>query len=232
MKASIEFIVCAKVVDDDCVRHVHNVLQLIAASGADHAVTIVYHEANVSNVLGKPSENEAQVKLLQDDGRGIYSAMNLGVRATNREFVYFCNPGDSLLCVPNDLIGDINCFPVAVIGSDGEYRYLRTPDHNGRLMPPHQGMFARRNLLTKVPFDEQLQSCGDLDWYLKTRHHAVFYKFPVVSYFRLGGISNNPKYFFTRKIERLRILKAAYKRERKKFLQYYFKILLAARILR
>jgi glycosyltransferase involved in cell wall biosynthesis len=126
-----------------------------------------------------------RITRIYEPDKGIFDAMNKGLRATHGEYVLFLNADDFLVasktltcalagCVhgsvdnPDLIVGD------AVMGKAGRmglWRHRRVPRLLGRLRgfgmyPVHQAQFTKRRLLDAVHgFDNRLRLAADINQY-------------------------------------------------------------------
>lgn len=142
----------------------------------------------------------------EKDG-GIYDAMNKGVRASTGDYIEFIGSDDCLCSY--DIVAkvaekmddetDIISFPVYVVDEgycterifDNSFAVDKKTYHGG--MIPHPGMFTRRELLQKYPFDIKYKMVSDYKFFLLCYYDDTvkfkFVDFPVV-YFSHDGISS------------------------------------------
>ena len=144
---------------------------------------------------------------VSEPDKGIYDAMNKGVAHATGDFVYFLGADDCLFddqtitrvaaaLKPNM---DIWLSGVMVVNEDNglehysfndTIRNLDTWDNN---MTPHQGIFARKELLVRHPFDVSLRIIADQKWLIQSVHqdkvHLGYGDFPV-AYYSAQGLSS------------------------------------------
>ncbi len=145
-------------------------------------------------------------RCLSEPDKGIYDAMNKGVRMASGEWVIFMNAGDTF--ASSDTLSRVadalerNGGRVDVVYGDviknlagkGEVIKKAEPPHNShRMIFCHQSAFARREELLRHPFDISHKFSADFKFF-KTlmREGAVFMQldFPI-AVFDTGGISNS-----------------------------------------
>ena len=112
------------------------------------------------------SENGHRVQVISEPDKGIYDAMNKGLRS---------------------LDGDYVCFLV-----DGEGRFL----HHRRLAPPehltwksfrqgmlvcHQAFYARTDFAIATPYDMQYRFSADVDWCIRVMKAADKERVPLLN---------------------------------------------------
>ncbi|MBC7162759.1 MAG: glycosyltransferase [Immundisolibacter sp.] len=123
----------------------------------------------------------APVASVSEPDKGIYDAMNKGVRMARGEYVFFLNSDDALHD-PNvlaDVARILETQPAAdllygnVVYAYPSRKVLRTFAHINRLTLPfeslcHQAVFARRVLFDSVgTFDTRFRLSADYDWLIR-----------------------------------------------------------------
>jgi glycosyltransferase involved in cell wall biosynthesis len=128
--------------------------------------------------------NSGILRIYESD-KGIFDAMNKGLKAAQGEYVLFLNADDFLVardslavalngCVvggaenPNLIVGDA---VMGKVGRIGVWRHRRVPRSLGRIRgfgmyPVHQAQFSQRRLLAAVAgFDARLRLAADINQY-------------------------------------------------------------------
>jgi glycosyltransferase involved in cell wall biosynthesis len=149
-------------------------------------------------------------KIISEPDKGLYDAMNKGLKNAQGEFVWFINAGDEI--ADNEAISKIkNLIDEATdvlygetyfVNNNGEILGLRSELTPHRLpeklhwqqmkygmLVCHQSFIARRTI---APFFDISNLSADLDWEiqcLKNARKTVFLDF-IVSKYLIGGISN------------------------------------------
>ncbi len=135
--------------------------------------------------------------------KGIYNAMNKGIRHVNGKYVYMLNSGDllvseSLQMVAPYLIKNDDCVLHGAIDhyKDGVYwgTISHTVDELKTMMLPHQGLFIASNLHKKYGlYNEEYKIAADRELLIRLKkENATFIHIPViVCIFNLDGISSN-----------------------------------------
>jgi hypothetical protein len=199
----VSFIVVAKSLNSNVIEHLKNLRCLTSSSARMSEIILIF------NLLDNDQCQQEALSLVdhldRDQGLGIYAAMNMGLSFATGEYVNFSNPGDTPLEFPH-LLGsaDMHCFPVRVIDMAGDFKYVRFPNMHGRRMPPHQGMFTRKELHKK--FDLRYRYAADLDFFVNFEGSIMFHEQPVVAEFQLGGVSSRRTTFIRRRIDRALII--------------------------
>lgn len=159
----------------------HNIEHIfIDGASKDNTVAILtdYRNANIGNF---------NIEIISEPDKGLYDAMNKGLRIAKGQWVCFLNSGDKLHDV-NTLktISSFNSENAGVIygntdivDSDGKFLYKRRltpPEHlswksfkNGMLVC-HQSFYARKEICPE--YDLQYRFSADVDWCIKVMKEA------------------------------------------------------------
>jgi glycosyltransferase involved in cell wall biosynthesis len=145
---------------------------------------------------------------ISEPDRGIYHAMNKGIRVARGEYVQFLNSGDTL--IKSDVIEKV----VPILGDNGIYiGYMVKMFPNGKTILDkgvqgkitllslyngginHTSSFIKRDLFNKYGFfDETLRIVADWKWFLNAiglNNEQVIYLKETISCFDMTGISNS-----------------------------------------
>ena len=176
---------------------------IIDGASTDDTLKIVDDYTAQSNAAG----NGHQVKVTSEPDKGIYDAMNKGLRGVDGDYVCFLNAGDFLPApdtarriaeavtnthqptsttqLPAVLYGDTDIV-------DGEGRFL----HHRRLAPPekltwksfrqgmlvcHQAFYARTDFAIATPYDMQYRYSADVDWCIRVMKAAAKENVPLLN---------------------------------------------------
>ena len=144
-------------------------------------------------------------KWVSEPDKGIYDAMNKGVRMAKGEWVIFMNSGDTftdsnvlerIFIEPQT--ADIIYGDVVKQRNDGSY-YIHAAEqvHNShRMFFCHQSSLVRRTLLLETPFDTKHRYSADFKFFklmLLSGHKFCKMPFPI-SNFDTNGISNTQRF--------------------------------------
>jgi len=166
------------------------------------------------DIIDRWAARSDHIRRVYEPDQGIFDAMNNGLRAARGEYVLFLNADDFLVAAdtlavalqgltpksttnPDLVVGNV-CMGRP--GSRGVWRHRKVPALLGRvrgfgLYPPHQGMFAKRQLLESVGgFDARCRFAGDL-----IQYYDLERRFPLsmrrvgnhVAFMRAGGAANS-----------------------------------------
>jgi glycosyltransferase involved in cell wall biosynthesis len=156
--------------------------------------------------------NPSITRIYEPD-KGIFDAMNKGLRATQGEYVLFLNADDFLVasdtlscalagCVhggadnPDLIVGDA---VMGRVGRTGLWRHRRVPRLLGRvrgfgMYPVHQAQFTKRRLLEAVEgFDARLRLAADINQYYDLERRflpSTRFVGADVAFMEAGGTAN------------------------------------------
>ena len=161
---------------------------------------------------------------MSEPDKGIYDAMNKGIKAATGEWITFLNAGD--FYVDSDRLDHVfttdvgqksfiygDMFLLSITGE--KIRYLEAETLNKQsiakgMIACHQAMFVRR---TNCPmYRPDLRYQGDLNWVMDILHDvnqdAILYVAKDIVYFKAGGFSDNT--IWQQLIEHLRLILQRY----------------------
>ena len=181
-----------------------NIVHLIIdGASTDNTMKLVDDYIARSNA----AENGHRIQVTSEPDKGIYDAMNKGLRSLDGDYVCFLNAGDFL---PSpDTVSKIaeaatnthhqtpnTQLPAVLYGDtdivDGEGRFL----HHRRLSPPenltwksfkqgmlvcHQAFYARTDFAIATPYDMQYRYSADVDWCIRVMKAAEKENIPLLN---------------------------------------------------
>ena len=151
--------------------------------------------------------NGHEVRIVSEPDKGLYDAMNKGLRMASGDYVCFMNAGDffpdgstvSLICAKSGLDGmqERGCrLPAVLYGdtdwvdNDGNYvsrRRLTPPERltwrsfrHGMLVC-HQAFYARTDIARRTPYDLRYRHSADVDWCIRVMKEAERMGLPLVN---------------------------------------------------
>lgn len=151
--------------------------------------------------------NGHEIRIISEPDKGLYDAMNKGLRLATGDYVCFMNAGDffpdggtlSLICskarleeclsggseLPAVLYGDTDW-----VDNDGKYisrRRLTPPEQlNWRsfrhgMLVCHQAFYARTDIARRTPYDLRYRHSADVDWCIRVMKEAERMSLPLVN---------------------------------------------------
>ena len=155
------------------------------------------------------ADNGHRVQVTSEPDRGIYDAMNKGLRSLERlrvsasagmgDYVCFLNAGDFLPApdTVSSIVQQVDSqLPAVLYGDtdivDGEGHFL----HHRRLSPPenltwksfrqgmlvcHQAFYARTDFAIATPYNQKYRYSADVDWCIRIMKAAAKEKVPLLN---------------------------------------------------
>lgn len=151
-----------------------------------------------------------KVRVVSEPDKGIYDAMNKGLRLATGEYIVFLNAGDTLhdektldmvassqqpaanSQQPAVIYGDTN-----IVDDEGHFlrkRHLSVPDNltwrsfKQGMLVCHQAFYARLDIARDIPYDLQYRHSADVDWCIRVMKEAERRHLPLV---RVQGVVAN-----------------------------------------
>ena len=175
----------------------HIVHLIIDGASTDDTLKLVDDYIACSNA----AENGHSVQVTSEPDKGIYDAMNKGLRSADGDYVCFLNAGDFLPSSDTaskiaQQVAAAGGLPAVLYGDtdivDGEGRFL----HHRRLAPPenltwrsfrqgmlvcHQAFYARTDFAIATPYNEQYRYSADVDWCIRVMKAAEKENVPLLN---------------------------------------------------
>lgn len=153
------------------------------------------------------AQNGHEVRVVSEPDKGLYDAMNKGLRLATGDYVCFLNAGDFFpdastlhLIYNNARLGgyenDKNGLPAVLYGDtdlvDDEGRFVA----RRRLAPPerltwrsfrsgmlvcHQAFYARADIARRTPYDLRYRFSADVDWCIRVMKEAARMRLPLAN---------------------------------------------------
>ena len=151
--------------------------------------------------------NGHEVRVVSEPDKGLYDAMNKGLRLATGDYVCFMNAGDffpdgsvlATICAKAGLDGfekEGKQLPAVLYGdtdlvdNDGRYigrRRLTPPERltwrsfrHGMLVC-HQAFYARADIASRTPYDLRYRHSADVDWCIRVMKEAERMGLPLVN---------------------------------------------------
>ena len=136
-------------------------------------------------------------KYVSEPDKGIYDAMNKGVKMSEGDYVIFLNAGD-LFADDTTLqrIFDGNTYDTDVIYGDviknGKVKPAEKPHNAHKMYFCHQSCFTKLECLQQFPFDTKYKMSADFNFFkVLTLNHKTFKQLDIpVAIFDTTGVSN------------------------------------------
>ena len=168
---------------------------IIDGASTDDTMQLVNDYIERSNA----ADNGHSIQVTSEPDKGIYDAMNKGLRSITGDYVCFLNAGDFLPASDTvsrivEKVGDQS--PAVLYGDtdivDGEGRFL----HHRRLAPPehlswksfrqgmlvcHQAFYARTDFAIATPYDLRYRYSADVDWCIRVMKAAAKENVPLLN---------------------------------------------------
>jgi len=145
---------------------------------------------------------------ISESDKGIYNAMNKGIRQANGEYVLFLNSGDWLFststlrdCFNSEHTEDILYGEISFRRGQEEYQRSELPDNLGfnflawNFIGHSSNCFIKRQRLLEYPYDENLKIVSDWKFYLQAAFAGATFKHldMCVGCYDLSGISERSR---------------------------------------
>lgn len=160
-------------------------------------------------------------KWISEPDKGIYDAMNKGIKMASGEYLWFLNGGDMIYSenTLNEVFAsgenaDVYYGDTELVDEDGKSfgrRKLKTPPENlswknmiDGMVITHQSLIIRKSVV--VDYDLNYRHCADIDWTIKVLKSSknIINTKKIISSFLLGGYSR--KNTISSLVERIKIL--------------------------
>ena len=175
----------------------HIVHLIIDGASTDDTLKLVDDYIACSNA----AENGHSVQVTSEPDKGIYDAMNKGLRSADGDYVCFLNAGDFLPSPDTaskiaQQVAAAGGLPAVLYGDtdivDGEGRFL----HHRRLAPPenlswrsfrqgmlvcHQAFYARTDFAIATPYNQKYRFSADVDWCIRIMKAAAQENVPLLN---------------------------------------------------
>lgn len=184
---------------------------LLSQTFRDYEYIVIDGNSNDSTIaiVNQYRDKFPVITVVSEPDRGIYDAMNKGVKMANGRFIYFLNMGDKLYdeSVLENMANEIadEAFDIYygdVWQKDGvivrqENKATLAWAIYREFMICHQSIFAKREWLENHPFDLNFRICADRDWLIRCLRRGALphYVKQCVCIYDANGISSNLKKF-------------------------------------
>lgn len=157
----------------------------------------------IKNYQEKFEQKGIRYRFISEPDKGLYDAMNKGVRLANGDYIVFANSGDWLDLDAVKTFTDVYektkyDFGYGSIEYIGKKRYVKKSRKDKFISSRnwnHPSSIVRKELYLNNPFDLSYSIYADFDWFLKIRRSdakiTILPPDKVISNFVIGGASIN-----------------------------------------
>ena len=197
---------------------------------------IVYSKSTDNTFQYLKSLNNKNIKIFKYNGKGVYSALNFGIKKTSGEIIgilhsddlfYDKKTIDKIAQIYKKKKSDILFGKVFYCSKNNILKIRRTwrkigieKNYN---LPPHTSTFIKKTILSKIKYNNNYDISGDTDLLLKLFRNKLSFSYinKYLTIMRHGGLSTNIIYILKKIREDIKI----YKNNNLSILDYIKKIL-------
>ena len=148
---------------------------------------IIVDGGSTDNTLDVAHKYQERInKVISEPDKGLYDAMNKGIRMATGDYLCFLNAGDELhenetlqkivFTLKGKELPDVIYGETAIVDEEGHFLHMRrlsTPEHlhwksfKEGMLVCHQAFFARRELALANPYDLRYRFSADFDWCIR-----------------------------------------------------------------
>jgi glycosyltransferase involved in cell wall biosynthesis len=168
---------------------------------------------NTLEIAGKYHDRIS--KVISEPDKGLYDAMNKGIRLATGDYLCFLNAGDELHenetlqkmvhTLKGKELPDVIYGETAIVDEEGHFLHMRrlsTPERlnwksfKQGMLVCHQAFFARRELATNEWYDLRYRFSADFDWCIRIMKKAKCLhntRLTIIDYLNEGMTTRNHK---------------------------------------
>ena len=177
---------------------------------------IIVDGGSTDNTLDIVKKYQDRISIVvSEPDKGLYDAMNKGIRLATGDYICFLNAGDELhenetlqrmvVTLKGKEMPDVIYGETAIVDEEGHFlhmRRLQAPDvlhwksFKEGMLVCHQAFFARRELALKHPYDLQYRFSADFDWCIRIMKDAKYLhntRLTLIDYLNEGMTTQNHK---------------------------------------
>lgn len=177
---------------------------------------IIVDGGSTDNTLDIVKKYQDRISIVvSEPDKGLYDAMNKGIRLATGDYICFLNAGDELhenetlqrmvVTLKGKEMPDVIYGETAIVDEEGHFlhmRRLQAPDvlhwksFKEGMLVCHQAFFARRELALKHPYDLQYRFSADFDWCIRIMKDAKYLhntRLTLIDYLNEGMTTRNHK---------------------------------------
>ena len=179
----------------------------------EHVIVDGGSEDNTLEIAGKYRDRIS--KIISEPDKGLYDAMNKGIRLATGDYLCFLNAGDELHenetlqkmvhTLKGKELPDVIYGETAIVDEEGHFLHMRrlsTPDNltwksfKQGMLVCHQAFFARRELAIDNLYDLRYRFSADFDWCIRIMKKAKCLhntRLTLIDYLNEGMTTRNHK---------------------------------------
>ena len=192
-------------------------IRSIASQTYQNVEYLIVDGASKDNTLQIAEKHKEHIHhIVSEPDKGLYDAMNKGIRMATGDYVCFLNAGDklheesTLQQIVHSLKGqnelpDVIYGETAIVDGEGKFLHMRrlsSPEHldwksfKQGMLVCHQAFLARRDLAMAHPYDLQYRFSADFDWCIRIMKEAKCLhntRLTLIDYLNEGMTTQNHK---------------------------------------
>ena len=177
---------------------------------------IIVDGGSTDNTLDVAHKYQERInKVISEPDKGLYDAMNKGIRMATGDYLCFLNAGDELhenetlqkivFTLKGKELPDVIYGETAIVDEEGHFLHMRrlsTPEHlhwksfKEGMLVCHQAFFARRELALANPYDLRYRFSADFDWCIRIMKQSKYLHnthLTLIDYLNEGMTTQNHK---------------------------------------
>jgi glycosyltransferase involved in cell wall biosynthesis len=177
---------------------------------------IIVDGGSTDNTLDVVHKYQERIcKVISEPDKGLYDAMNKGIRMATGDYLCFLNAGDELhenetlqkivYTLKGKELPDVIYGETAIVDEEGHFLHMRrlsTPEHlhwksfKEGMLVCHQAFFARRELALANPYDLRYRFSAGFDWCIRIMKQSKYLHnthLTLIDYLNEGMTTQNHK---------------------------------------
>ena len=177
---------------------------------------IIVDGGSTDNTLDVVHKYQERIcKVISEPDKGLYDAMNKGIRMATGDYLCFLNAGDELhenetlqkivYTLKGKELPDVIYGETAIVDEEGHFLHMRrlsTPEHlhwksfKEGMLVCHQAFFTRRELALANPYDLRYRFSADFDWCIRIMKQSKYLHnthLTLIDYLNEGMTTQNHK---------------------------------------
>ena len=177
---------------------------------------IIVDGGSTDNTLDVVHKYQERIcKVISEPDKGLYDAMNKGIRMATGDYLCFLNAGDELhenetlqkivFTLKGKELPDVIYGETAIVDEEGHFLHMRrlsTPEHlhwksfKEGMLVCHQAFLTRRELALANPYDLRYRFSADFDWCIRIMKQSKYLHnthLTLIDYLNEGMTTQNHK---------------------------------------